>query len=95
MIFYQQSASIDKELTVRDLPISRCETAVGAVLTQFIMSAVIVTTAASLWAGQLDDDRSSLDEIKDVTSALTASSLGRPLIPSFTFQLWVSVAPFH
>ena len=76
MIFFQQSASIDNNLTPADLPVSRCETAVGAVLTQLIMISVVVTTAATLWAGQLNDDRSSLEEIKDVTDALIESSLG-------------------
>jgi Mn2+/Fe2+ NRAMP family transporter len=49
MIFYQQSATVDKGLKVSDLNFARADTALGAVLTQGIMCAVIVTTAATLF----------------------------------------------
>ena len=47
MIFYQQGAVLDKGLTVRDLRTSRIDTALGAVLTQLVMAAVLVATAAA------------------------------------------------
>jgi NRAMP (natural resistance-associated macrophage protein)-like metal ion transporter len=49
MIFYQQSATVDKGLQVADLGPARADTAIGSVLTQCIMIAVIVTTAATLF----------------------------------------------
>jgi Mn2+/Fe2+ NRAMP family transporter len=49
MIFYQQSATVDKALKPRDLPLARFDTALGAVATQLIMIAVIVTCAATLY----------------------------------------------
>jgi NRAMP (natural resistance-associated macrophage protein)-like metal ion transporter len=49
MIFYQQSATVDKRLRVEDLGVARVDTALGAVMTQLIMIAVIVTTAATLF----------------------------------------------
>jgi Mn2+/Fe2+ NRAMP family transporter len=49
MIFYQQSAVVDKKLTVEALPHARVDTAIGAVATQLIMVAIIVTTAATLF----------------------------------------------
>jgi NRAMP (natural resistance-associated macrophage protein)-like metal ion transporter len=49
MIFYQQSAVVDKGLTVKDLGFARFDTALGAVLTQGIMIAIIITTAATLF----------------------------------------------
>jgi len=49
MIFYQQSATVDKGLTTADLNFARVDTALGAVLTQAIMCAVIITTAATLF----------------------------------------------
>jgi Mn2+/Fe2+ NRAMP family transporter len=49
MIFYQQSATVDKRLTVDDLPMARIDTAIGAVATQLIMIAIIITTAATLF----------------------------------------------
>jgi Mn2+/Fe2+ NRAMP family transporter len=50
MIFYQQSATVDKGLTTKDLNFARFDTALGAVLTQGIMCAIIITTAATLFA---------------------------------------------
>jgi Mn2+/Fe2+ NRAMP family transporter len=49
MIFYQQSAVVDKQLRVQDLPLARVDTAIGAVATQLIMIAIVVTTAATLF----------------------------------------------
>lgn len=49
MIFYQQSATVDKGLRPSDIPAARLDTAVGAVATQLIMIAIVVTTAATLF----------------------------------------------
>ncbi len=49
MIFYQQSATVDKGLKLPDLPFARIDTALGAVATQIIMIAVVITTAATLY----------------------------------------------
>lgn len=49
MIFYQQSATVDKGLKLKDLVLARVDTAIGAVATQIIMIAIIVTTAATLY----------------------------------------------
>jgi Mn2+/Fe2+ NRAMP family transporter len=49
MIFYQQSATVDKGLRPRDLPLARLDTGIGAVATQLIMISVIVTCAATLY----------------------------------------------
>ena len=49
MIFYQQSATVDKGIRVRDLTFARIDTAIGAVATQIIMVAVVITTAATLY----------------------------------------------
>jgi Mn2+/Fe2+ NRAMP family transporter len=49
MIFYQQSATVDKGLKLRDLNYARIDTAFGAVATQLIMIAIVVTTAATLY----------------------------------------------
>jgi Mn2+/Fe2+ NRAMP family transporter len=47
MIFYQQSATVDKGCA--PTPLARVDTALGAVFTQLIMIAIIVTTAATLF----------------------------------------------
>jgi Mn2+/Fe2+ NRAMP family transporter len=49
MIFYQQSATVDKGLRVKDLGPARIDTAIGAILTQCIMVAVVVACAATLY----------------------------------------------
>jgi Mn2+/Fe2+ NRAMP family transporter len=49
MIFYQQSATVDKGLRPKDLGLARIDTAFGAVLTQVIMVAIVVTCAATLF----------------------------------------------
>lgn len=49
MIFYQQSATVDKGLKESDLPYARIDTAFGAIMTQLIMIAVVVACAATLY----------------------------------------------
>jgi Mn2+/Fe2+ NRAMP family transporter len=49
MIFYQQSAVVDKGLQTRDLGYARADTAIGSLVTQGIMCAIIITTAATLY----------------------------------------------
>src|SRR5579863_3171546 len=51
MIFYQQSAVLDKGLTPKDLTLARADTAVGAVITQVVMASVLVVAAATIGRG--------------------------------------------
>ena len=71
MIFYQQAAILDKGMTVRNLRAARVDTAVGAVVTQVIMIAVLVATGASLFRRH----PGSLNTVAQISTALT-SSLG-------------------
>lgn len=48
MIFYQQSAILDKGLGIKALKIARWDTAIGAVITQAVMAAVLIATAATI-----------------------------------------------
>jgi len=48
MIFYQQSAIVQKGLTARNLRMARIDVAAGAVVTQIVMAAVLVAAAARL-----------------------------------------------
>jgi Mn2+/Fe2+ NRAMP family transporter len=66
MIFYQQGAVIDKRLTVRDLRTARLDTAVGAVLTQLVMIAVLVATATAVHGRD-----GSLKTVGQLAAALT------------------------
>ncbi len=49
MIYYQQSAVVDKKLKRSDLPFERVDTAIGAVLTEIIMAFIVISTAATLF----------------------------------------------
>ncbi len=68
MVFYQQSAVADKGLRPEHLKAARWDTAVGAVVTQLIMAAVLVATAATI--GQKSPD-ASLATVGDMSQALT------------------------
>jgi Mn2+/Fe2+ NRAMP family transporter len=68
MVFYQQSAVIEKGLTLADLRAARLDTAVGSVVTQLIMAAVLVAAAAALWSGPAR----SLDTVQEIAGAMTA-----------------------
>jgi Mn2+/Fe2+ NRAMP family transporter len=48
MLFYQQSASLDKKLTREDLRHSRVETLVGAIASQALMAAIVIAAAAAM-----------------------------------------------
>ena len=68
MVFYQQSAVVDKGLGLQHLRIARIDTAIGAVLTQVIMAAIIITTAAAVGRGTIAN---SLDNVSQVANALS------------------------
>ncbi len=51
MLFYQQTATVDKGLGRGDLRAARFETMVGAVASQVLMAAVVVAAAAAVAAG--------------------------------------------
>ena len=68
MVFYQQSAVVEKKLTVGDLPAARIDTAVGAVITQLIMAAVLIATAATLGRAGRNE---SLETVQQIAEAIT------------------------
>jgi Mn2+/Fe2+ NRAMP family transporter len=69
MIFYQQSAVLDKGLTAQDLKLARTDTAVGAVVTQVVMASVLVATAATLASSHA---QGALQDVTSVAAALRA-----------------------
>ncbi len=68
MVFYQQSSVVEKKLTLDDLPAARADTAFGAVVTQIIMAAVLIATAATLGRGA---QPGSLDTVQQIAHAIT------------------------
>ena len=68
MVFYQQGAVVEKRLGRSDLRGARLDTALGAVVTQIVMAAVLVATAATL-AGTTGARK--LDSVGDIAAALS------------------------
>jgi len=68
MVFYQQSAVVEKKLTTEDLAAARWDTAIGAVITQVIMACVLIATAATL---SVTGTRAPLDTVQQIAQAIT------------------------
>ena len=68
MVFYHQSAIVDKGLKAKDLRASRRDTALGAIITQLIMIAILVTVAATIGIYHPGE---SLDTVQQIADALT------------------------
>ena len=72
MVFYQQSAVADKGLRPEHLSIARWDTAVGAVVTQLVMAAVLVATAATIGHTTAPGaDAPTLSTVGELSEALT------------------------
>ena len=67
MIFYQQSATVEKKLQPQDLSAARRDTGVGATLTQCLTGAVLIAAAATLRSGGV----AKLDSVGEISNALT------------------------
>ena len=68
MVFYQQGAVVDKHLTATTIRQSRYDTAFGAVLTQVIMIAVVITVATTIGT---HNPGASLNTVGQISEALT------------------------
>ena len=82
MVFYQQSATADKQLKAGQLRAARWDTACGAVLTQLLTASVLVAAAATMGA---HGPSVHLDSVADVSAALT------PLLGPHTGKLIFSM----
>ena len=72
MVFYQQSAVADKGLHAEHLPIARWDTAIGALITQLVMAAVLIATAATIGhAAAPGPDTPTLSTVGELSGALT------------------------
>ncbi len=68
MIFYQQSAIADKRLLPEHLHAARWDTAIGSVVTQLVMAAVLIAVAATLGRS---GSKVSLNTVGDISGAIT------------------------
>ena len=68
MIFYQQSAIADKRLRPEHLAAARWDTAIGSVITQLVMAAILMAVAATLHRAGV---KVSLNTVGDISGAIT------------------------
>ena len=77
MIFYQQSATVDKKLQPGDLVHARWDTGIGAVVTQCLTGAVLAAAAAAFATGSAPASLSSIGEISTALTPVLGESAGR------------------
>jgi Mn2+/Fe2+ NRAMP family transporter len=77
MIFYQQSAVLDKGLTPRDLKVARWDTAIGAVVTQLIMASVLIAVAATIGRARPDLPLNDVPQIGRALISFLGDQVGR------------------
>ena len=68
MVFFQQASVVERGLTRADLAAARLDTALGAVVTQLVMAAALVATAAAL--GHRGEE-ASLNTVQEIAAAIT------------------------
>jgi NRAMP (natural resistance-associated macrophage protein)-like metal ion transporter len=77
MIFYQQSAVLDKRLGPEDLNVARIDTAVGAVITQGVMIAVLLATGATIHFANPNASLSNVQQIAYAIVPFLGDTVGR------------------
>ncbi|SRR5579883_129829 len=79
MIFFQQSAVLDKGLHTEHLTPARWDTAIGAIVTQLIMSSLLIILAATLGKTNPNVSLNSVTEISDAITPILGFATGRVL----------------
>ena len=77
MVFYQQSATVDKRLEPADLGHARLDTAIGAVLTQCLTGAILIAAAATFAYGAAPASLSSVGEISAALTPALGATVGK------------------
>jgi Mn2+/Fe2+ NRAMP family transporter len=77
MIFYQQSATVEKKLRPGDLVHARWDTGVGAILTQCLTGAVLVAAAAAFANRGASSSLSTIGEISGALTPVLGEGAGR------------------
>ncbi len=77
MIFYQQSAVVDKKLNIKHLRAARIDTAIGAVITQLVVAAVLITTAATIGKTNPNMPLNTVHQITDALTPFLGSTAGK------------------
>jgi Mn2+/Fe2+ NRAMP family transporter len=77
MLFYQQSASVDKQLSRKDLHGSRIETLVGAFASQALMAVIVIAAAAAMQsAAPVAASATNLADLPEGLARLAAGGAG-------------------
>lgn len=79
MVFYQQSAVIDKGLTLRHLKMARLDTAIGAILTQIIMASMVIITAATIGKTNPGLPLNNIEQISEALIPFLGKTVGETL----------------
>jgi len=77
MIFYQQSAIADKRLRAENYAAARWDTAIGAVVTQLVMAAVLVAAAATIAPNMPQASLSTVGEMSQALTPFLGQDIGR------------------
>ncbi len=77
MVFFQQSAVVEKGLGPSYLALARRETAVGAVVTQLVMAAVLVAAAATIGTTNPNAPLDTVQQISDTLVPFLGWGVGR------------------
>jgi Mn2+/Fe2+ NRAMP family transporter len=77
MVFYQQSAIADKKLRPEHLTAARWDTAIGAVVTQLVMAAVLIAAAATIAPNAPQASLSTVGEMSDALTPFLGVNIGR------------------
>ena len=77
MVFYQQQAVIDKGIRRRHLRMARIDTAMGSVLTQIVMIAIVVAAAATIGRAVPGASLSTIGEIVRASSPPSVTPMRR------------------
>jgi NRAMP (natural resistance-associated macrophage protein)-like metal ion transporter len=77
MIFYQQSAIADKKLRPCHYRHAQCDTAVGAVISQAVMAAVLIAAAATIGKEHAAASLSSISDITQMLVPVLGANVGR------------------
>ena len=79
MVFYQQSAVADKGLQPQQYAAARWDTALGALLTQVVMAAVLIVAASTLWAGHRSPPLNTVGQVAQALTPFLGPLLGHTL----------------
>lgn len=77
MIFYQQSAVADKRLQPHHYRHARWDTAIGSVVTQAVMAAILIAAAATIGKVHADANLNSIGDITKMLVPFLGADVGR------------------